>query len=135
MDFKQTYEWSSEEMLPIPVDEHRRAPGDGLYDTSDYHTSPARFIFCGGFTEVAQDMAGVERQHTHEHAPGPRKGVLALIHEGFSFCHEIAACTRSLGVDLYVISSKFSPTAPLAALAPVLPFVHVTDGESLTAAG
>jgi biotin carboxylase len=134
MDFKQTYEWSSEKILPTLMDEHRRAPSDVLDGTSDYRTSPARFAFHGGFTEVAQDLAAVERQHTYEHAPVPRAGVLALVHQGFSFCHEIAACARSLGVDLYVISSKFSPTAPLAALAPVLPFVHVTGGESLTEA-
>jgi len=122
------------ESLPTLVDEHLRAPGDVLDGTGGYLKIPARFVFRGGFAEVAGDLAAVEQQHTYEHAPVAREGILALVHKGLSFCHEIAACARSLGVDLYVISSKFSPTAPLAALAPELPFVHVTEAESLTEA-
>ena len=121
-----------QESLPTLVDEHLRAPGEVLDGTGGYLKIPARFVFRGGFAEVARDLAAVEQQHTYEHAPVAREGILALVHKGLSFCHEIAACARSLGVDLYVISSTFSPTAPLATLAPELPFVHVTEEESLT---
>jgi biotin carboxylase len=118
-------------VLPTLVDEHRRMPGEILDGSGGYLKIPARFVFHGSAEAVARDLATVKAKHSYEHAPVPRVGLLALVHKGLSFCHEIAACARSLGIDLFVISSKHGPTAPLASLAPHVPFVYVTEEESL----
>lgn len=118
-------------ILPTLVDEHRRMPGEILDGSGGYLKIPARFVFRGPTEAVARDLAAVETKHHYAHAPVPRRGLLALVHKGLSFCHEIAACAQSLGIDLFVISSQYGPTAPLANLAPRLPFVHVTAEESL----